>query len=411
MTDKKFTVRPGQTVRVELSKKDAQGTEGKREREHKAVLFPDEDSDLYVRRGPVAMALYDLGTRLRSVPPDTVFNGLRRREYLSQETASPDNAHNYFNEYVEVAYEVQGIFHPVTPEQEEAGELSTLEVTSEEWERLDKMLLGSRAPLVEGEPHDPFDPFGFSFANGSGRALTNVAPVPYSLMYFGAIYIGDSDFGVSSDPHIVDPDHPVAGWDFRQPKEADAEERWNPHNLGDGSYLPDNFAQRALEFKNKKAKGALGVQIHGYEYFSTGDPDTYKITTEPSFEAEEKKFSIKGRDNRIYLRPTLTGLLFGSTSVLSTWAARQPTIYPTINGLAPSACGIKRSEYSHYEAASAAPMALSQLYLSPPAVPAHTLVAAIAQGHTVYYVWRRAAQEESTGLSLFSTTTVGTCDM
>jgi hypothetical protein len=62
MVNKKFTVRPGQTVRVELPKKDAPHLAGKQE--HKAALFPDEDEDMYVRRaGPVRFEFFDLATR------------------------------------------------------------------------------------------------------------------------------------------------------------------------------------------------------------------------------------------------------------------------------------------------------------------------------------------------------------
>lgn len=178
MSDKKFTVRSGARVRVELPAPVTADTATLDERQRGAgLLATDDDSARYVFRGrPGSVAFYDLGTRLRSVPGDTVFDGLRFREMVSGDSAAPDDAGGRVSEYIEIRAEAAGTY--VEPGESSYG-LPLMMLSDAEAALLERALLGRRSPDaaevldVPGEPLDPVDPFGFTPVNGSGRSVGN----------------------------------------------------------------------------------------------------------------------------------------------------------------------------------------------------------------------------------------------
>lgn len=351
---------------------------------------------MLVFRKKSVIAFYDLGTRLRSVPSDTVFDGQRIREYQSQETTEPDDDRT--SEYVEVRFEVQGIYTPAGAQ----GVAGTLEITEAEHAYLNRALLGSLAPHIEGEPDDVVNPLGFSTVNGSARTVANCQIAHASTIEVnGAL-----------------PEFP-ADFVLREPKPEDANERWNPDNIA----ITENegAAQSQPKFKKgfiDRIKGhgltitsnLLGGDfLRGWQYFNfnTDDKVRFKITRQPDFSSDEIEAFVATGKEGVYLRPTLGKAREDADKwspyilrravddvLIGKWAMRSQFAYPL--GLtaffiacaeAGYPCDFLRSLYAHavdglvfhYEGEIVNPL------------PVGSLVAIITQAPAVFYVWRKIA--------------------
>jgi hypothetical protein len=138
-----------------------------------------------------------------------------------------------------------------------------------------------------------------------------------------------------------------------------------------------------------------------YEGFVTTDKVRFKVTSEPRFEAAEVAYTFKGSDNRVYLRPVMRPWIFAAHDeeghigdVRRAWASRLP-IYPyryqPPPGAGSLACLIRRSPLVDYPSLPPAYQSVQGTAIYSP-LPAGSLVAAIAQGARVFYVWRKAAR-------------------
>ncbi len=382
MSDKKFTGGRRTRVRVELPAGATSDTADSDERRRRRSLPPaDDDATRYVFRSrPVAVAFYDLATRLRSVAAGTNLTPPRLRELESSDPADPCD--ECFSEYASVRTGELGT--------EEEGPPSYTLYSGEDFAAVERGLLGPRHPDAAedpahpGEPLDPVDPFGFTRANGSGRLVSNCEELSTDrlsaeaiIFYvttaarthreqrpdvddFNTVYTGST--GTELEPAALLAEEK---WKTRESKPEDDGERWNQKDVDSGA------AFRLLEIPKDariKAEGQLIVgrlldrldegggawfqfsNVAGHYYgFDTGDAVHYKITTEPGFDADAVTFRFKGNDNRIYLRPFLTA--------------------------PPLASDFKAPVSSVQD---------NSFYVLPPG----SLVAAIAQGSRVSYVWR-----------------------
>lgn len=388
MSEKKFTVRSGGRVRLELpAGKSSADTATPDERRHVGLLAADDDPTRYVfRASPAAVAFYDLGSRLRSVPVGTDPSPLRLRELISSDPAAPGT--NHFSEYASIHTGDLGTEH------EEGGQTYTLYSTAD-FTFVERGLLGPRHPDAAedpeepGTPLDPVDPFGFSQANGSARLVANCEELSVDRLTGAGVIIEVSAFYVTTAarttreqrPEVDDLNSVYTGatgasfepsvlladktWKTREPEGTDEAERWNPKDIESGA------AHRLLDIPKAarlKAEGQLIVgrlieretegfgawyqfsNAAGHFYgFDTGDTVRYKVTAEPRFDSEAITFTFKGADNRVYLRPYLAAPPLPSDFTVPVSSVRD-----------------------------------NFFYILPPG----SLVAAVAQGARVFYVWR-----------------------
>lgn len=316
----------------------------------------DEDTPLLRRLKKGVLTFYDLGTRLRSVPPSTDFSDFGRTRPVEPPPVADDEA-GHVNEYLEVEIDAPAENLRVTyrpPYDEHVSDdygLGTNHVQADIPDAVqfgyDEALLGA---LREGS-EDVVSPLDTFPANGSGRELPACAPVPYVATVFEradyhesdgypteafdfTLYNGDNTLRFpnttfresvedlrawandepADEGDDVDVQAVFNGMDFlknekwkeREHEDAEGVERWNPHNLTGGE------AKRAAEHEQKGQGGGLNLKVESrliYEPFDTGDAENFKVTKEPSFEAEEVTLKLSGKPTRVFLRPQL--LAFG----------------------------------------------------------------------------------------------------
>lgn len=424
-----FRVNHGQKITIDISG----GESGRdlatdaRSSELRYIGGDDIDDPAYVFRKKLKLTFYDLGTRLRSVPPDTVFDELRVREFLAQDLTAPQP--DYLNEYVEIRLEVQGTF---TPAVSEGG---TLALSIAEWTRLDRALLGSRAPAIETEPEpDPLNPLGFTSANGSDRTLANCLAIYFN--YIGSAVhfwmapsedemelVSRPDLGTVVYQYAVNPPAwfdsealiEEGKYSAREAKPSDASERWNPNNLETGAaqgqlvISPEAFEDKSGGHLMVIDDGTTRVAGSGvfylvaeppvfktmpYHGFHTGDTTNFKVTSQPEFASAEVEYRFKGKE-AVYLRPKIRAVRYdvdhssGSTPHAA-WATREFPVYPAPS-LIPEgpldAVIAHRSLYSNYETAPEG-SSLAVVSMSGISLRAGSLVA-IIQGARTFYVWRK----------------------
>jgi hypothetical protein len=293
-----------------------------REAERKRFVGGDFEEDLYVRRGGV-IRFFDLGTRLRSVPPATTFDRMRIRSV--GEVSVPEQHDGWFNEYVEMALDlVHDINH---------HEVTTAEAVSHTVE-----IMGS---LGGG---DPMDPLETSPANMSGRELAHCMPLPYHAewLWADAVLYNDSVekryvIGVDGERPFVNStfDGPLSSeGKWKKLEAAPEEENWNPLNdiTGDG--------ELRAPFSGKKIKIDSAAF---YESFDSGDASLYKWTSGSSFGSPEVTVpSLSGKLIRVFLVPRISHFGVGMSTVLNTGditslvnpsATTRLSVYPGIGQL------------------------------------------------------------------------------
>jgi hypothetical protein len=358
---KRFTVRPGARVEVGIA-----GDPADAERPTLPADAPapgvshvdDEDDPLQRRAKKGALTFFDLGTRLRSVAPSTDFNDFSRTRPVEPPPEANDSAGN-FNEYLEIEFDGAAenlrrlVRAPYDTHVDDDYLLGTNHVNADIPDALqsdfDAALLGS---LREGSA-DPVSPLETFEANGSGRKLPACAPVPYvptvadrehyheadgypteafdftlynddkTLRFPNTTFresVADLRAWANDDPADEGDDIDVQAvfngmdflkdekWKEREHKEEDSEasERWNPYNLAGGE------AKRGAEHDQKGQGGGFNLKLESrliYEPFDTGDKDHFKVTKEPSFDADEVSLKLTGKPSRVFLRPQL--LAFG----------------------------------------------------------------------------------------------------
>jgi len=259
-----------------------------------------EDEDEYVFRGG-SIQFFDLGTRLRSVPPATTFDRLRVRTV--GELSIPEQHDSWFNEYVEMALDI-------------ARDINDHEVSGGEAASHTVELLGS----LGGS--DPMNPLDVSPANVSGRKLSHCMPLPYHAEWLwvdAVLYNGDAErrfvVGVDGERPFVDSTFdgpPSDGGRWKKLAAAPEEENWNPLNdiTGDG--------ELRAPFKGKKLKIDSAAF---YESFDTGDTSLFKWTSGSSFGSPEVTVpSLGGQLVRVFLVPRIQHIGVGCSTVMNNGA-------------------------------------------------------------------------------------------
>jgi hypothetical protein len=445
-----FKLKPGESFDLTLRRPDREEKPAGAPARRPGLVGEDSAESRYVSRGKLTIEVFDLGTRLRSVAP-TVFDGKRVR--LRSELTAPEVRDDYFNEYVETEYTASGAVE-VGPSES----YIRLNLTDAEVRDLDAQALG-----VGG---DALDPFGFTPANGSRRKVPNCMPLPYANDYQIDLMVGEeryalaapdgratfahSDLGLPGDGAAV-PAEARDAWRRREAKDADSSEQWNPVSRGEGGSaefvggewryfgaLNPAFGQGTL-----KPRGGAGKRLavaHGhdeppssfnpgfglFETFDTADTTNFKVTTEPSFEADEAGFRLTNVRTRVYLKPRLVKFYWGifdlinftlplgdqvmfagrlplypfppagdlrapSAATVAAYLAREPQARAAVvrnRALYPGATGHPGtdSSVSIYELPGTPP-GTARNYLNYSQVG--MLVAVVVAGGAKYYVWRR----------------------
>jgi len=297
-------VKPGEEViaRVKTRRRRRPAAPGAEDRDRADGAFLDDEGARYIRRDELKINFYDLGTRLRSVPPTDPFTWRRIRPNSETSLPARDDAQGYFNEYVEMELERAAV--AVWPS--EILPINAPPPTLADIMALDRILLGSRAP----EATDPLDPFGFSPANGSGRRLSHSMPLPYFRPAGAARYAGMVVINGSEERYLHESESA-----YRRLGKSGAQERWSPRNLEENPHYTYNVAlnQGALWPREKRiTRLALRPQDTGilprYIQFDTGDTANFKVTAEPSVTASAvllKEKPLSGGQVRVYLKPRI----------------------------------------------------------------------------------------------------------
>ncbi|MET0646372.1 MAG: hypothetical protein ABW208_07100 [Pyrinomonadaceae bacterium] len=350
-------VPPGSTLNVDLRRKQKPKAQ--------APAAPDDDRGIieaesiptrYVFRDSGPLTFYDLGTRLRSVPPSTNFNDFSRTR-TSEPPPVPDDDAGRVNEYLEIDFDgaAENLRRLIrTPYDEHTFDDYGLgsqhvqaDIPAALQAEFDAACLGS---LVEGSA-DPVSPLDKFKANGSERELPACAPVPYVPTVFERADYHEADgYPTEAFDFILyneattlkfpnttfresvrdlrkwanDEEDPTADidvqavfngmeflddaerWKEREHKDGEGAERWNANNLAGGE------AKRGAEHSQKGQGSGFNLKIDSrliYEPFDTGDAENFKVTKEPSFEADEATLKLTGKPTRVFLRPQL--LAFG----------------------------------------------------------------------------------------------------
>lgn len=411
MSDDSIKLPSGGNVQITLRRKRRKPASKKaRPVPPRGIVPVDDEPPRYLRRGKVEIVYLDLATRLHSVP-STTFTGNRIR--LASDTAAPVRDDTYFNEYVEIEYELPRV----------AAQPATL-YTTEEIAQLTAALLGARAPGSS----DTLDPLATTEANVTGRKLFNCMPLPERAGLFHLwAGVNDEDYrlsdGTITDTGGIWPVSVVEEWKRRKANAADAQERWNPLNLQFA-----NVAHRTAMLKPRArverlaqtyqpSAGFGGANVWGmYERFDTSDLTNYKITSEPSFAAAEASISFNTRSAiRIYLVPRMvlhtftTGVGTPYNFTPFAWHGRM-MIYPDVwTGTGATQEEVNRRALCFIQRS---PLALSAFNaVTPTVTPVYAvpsfyvffqeypnaislpgmLSAVIVQGAKTFYIWRRTA--------------------
>lgn len=369
-----YKIPPGGKITIELAP-DKQASGKKRAENKKFVGVDPAEDDLYVRRKKkgVDVIFYDLGTRLRSVPASTTFNGLRFRPF--QATDTPDPVSGYANEYVDIEYET-----PVEIIAEPGGGIPSVgKISAPDWKKLQDALLGSLANLTPND--DPVDPLGFTAANGSGRLLSNCAPI--SLDWFSThVIIAGTDYLSAQEAWTGIGDPLTLPWMMRETEDDDALETWSPLNLT--SFLGGNVAQQFVSLRSDTANGGSfnwrnqTLEFFGYSTtyyaFDTSDTDLYKVTSSPDYTAEVATVTI-AKGTRVYLRP----MVFIYKLDSEVWATREYQIDQNNFG-----CVVARSALSGFDSSD-----FTLEVWTVEAVPEGTLVGVIVNGLQRRFIWTK----------------------
>jgi hypothetical protein len=415
------------------------------------VYVPDDDP--LPENAPRGLSVYDLTTRMRSVDPETV-SGLEYRPHNSLDV--PEQHDDFVTEFVEVEFERLGTLS--TPQGAPPADPITL--TDDDYTWLNNALLGSREPILPGhesDPRDALDPFSFAPINGSGRMIPVCMEISHLILGVHetdegdpesfpfnfkkgqvngfwmtpankAVHLNPEGVGLGSIVYY-DVDESVKpviwkGYDPDLELEINPAERWSTKaidlgldihahakkrvltitsDLGIvfGNYIRDAFGNLLIDPQGAFG-GGIPPQLHfgyGYEGFSTSDTDTFKITNDPWYESDVVTFKVKGQDNRVYVRPTLVGYtwskdidLDGGTGrdIYKAWVSRSP-VYPSGSELN---CYIHRSPLADYDDI---PVDYRNLGLASTfSLNEGSLVAAIAQGSKIFYIWRKIPRTPDT---------------
>lgn len=296
MTNKTFKVRRGERVTLRVGAASTKTTP-EPEDAPGGIALSDEEDDLYVRRGQIQMEFFDLGTRLRSTPPDTDFTDpTRYRPRNATDAALPDDEAGNVSEYLEVENEL--VPETTIIPQWDAG-------LSPAWSStLRAAQIADYDAGLFGRAGDLLDPFGFTRVNGSERQVPNCMPLPYDIEQgLLNVYLGRKRYRVGfgqPDVYPVDVETERAWRKLKYDHTADVGERWSLVTLATG-----HVGAEVGELKTKTGGGLAVIAQAHYDSFDTSDKVGFKVTAEPHYEAEEIEFKVTPHLHRIYLRPRL----------------------------------------------------------------------------------------------------------
>jgi hypothetical protein len=278
---------PGElTIEIDEETGDASASARAAEEEDvsgSGLLPTGYEEDIAYPRASPEVRLYDIGVRLRSVAAQSPPNFM----LPLTSTEVPERVDGYVNEYVEldVSRELRAEIDTTGDRNEFTFQNSQLTDLSA-WNELKDGLLAGLAS------DNPFNPLGYTPANGSGRRLPNVLQLPYRADFFrisavvGSRSVNATEKAAGAESWIF------AGGD--RPGEA-----WNSGNIEDGTVFKEGKGRA----KGVSRISALTVTAWGYyEGFST--THNTKVTALPSYDSPAVEFSAR-LPLRIFLTPLL----------------------------------------------------------------------------------------------------------
>jgi hypothetical protein len=288
---KRFVVPRGSGISIGLSVQSASDLANGRNQselpfQSRSILPTEEPDDLYVfRKGGITF--YDLGTRLRSVTPET-FERLRRVERGEILETEPQDG--YYNEYVEL-------------DLEKGKNINSFGITLSEIAAIESELLRD-------------DPTGTSKANGSDRVVPHCAQLSFESewLYVDAILYSASN---STRYALAQPDkrayvsevynapnRTTGAW---KKTAADiAHERWNSLNLSAHAIGSEGTLKVSASGSHLRIES-----IAFFEALDTGNSALYKWTNDPSYASDDVGTFKLGKTARVFLRPRIHHTSFG----------------------------------------------------------------------------------------------------
>jgi hypothetical protein len=302
VSDEKKKVSSGTTKTITLRRKGKSAPTQIATAQPKRGIVPvDDESARYLRRGKPLVTFYDLGTRLRSVETesDSLF-------LLDANESAPAPHDGYINEYVELRLE-----SPALLSTNDDGSLALTrseKIAAGEWSRFLALLLGSRAD----PSHVTFDPFGTTKANGSGRTLPNVMPIPFPAVWNFELALRFKYADASVKTYAIDDRDGLRPAEWQPPVETPSGEHWNAINLSDETAQHEGkLKPKASELKNLASLKLTSPTLF-YEAFDTADVNV-KVTSEPSPSAAAVAFPSSFKSLRVYLVPRVA-VMFRQTA-------------------------------------------------------------------------------------------------
>lgn len=308
MPVKRITITPGereQTIdRIPLARREQEREPeaAERERARRAAPPDSDEPELIVPRSQLTVLFYDLAMRLRSRVGPLIADTASERAFIAAaDQSAPAIGDELFNEYAPVEYEIAGTY------------LETL-VSGVAYHIPRAEVLALDRRLLAEVDHAAFNPFGLTPANKSLRALPNVMQLPYRISASSFwVRLGEEHLEVGRKEGD-DPEDAEVNWKRRKPSPDDEVEQWNPFNVADGaSFEPGYLTAKKVARLDRVAITPPPLHVGDqpqhwplYYYFDTGDVAKFKVTSEPTFEAEEVALSFsRSRPLHVYLKPVL----------------------------------------------------------------------------------------------------------
>lgn len=311
MNEQSSTVKRGSRIKAYLKGGARRSIEAETDAQGSRAIAPVEtDEPFYVFGADKIIRVFDLGTRLRTVP-EQVFDGRRMR--TANATDVPSSDASLYAEYVELDMALHPMVRP------SGGGLAYELPTTAELLSLNERLLGQHAG-------DELDPFGYTLHGATNKKLAHCQPVP--LWSPAELNAGRNHVHLNTDTHTETLS--------KKGNTVDKPDKWNPLNVDGGALKAAVYkfkGARAHDFSvvpSDSIPAENGYEPIMYESFDTADEDNFKITIEPDFAAEAAELQVACAVS-VYLVPmmyvffTFAGIIGGVN--IYAWTDRLP-LYP-----------------------------------------------------------------------------------
>lgn len=260
--DKKYIVRPGARIRVEVypGGADTSVTDGAEGEGGGSGIMDSAREEELLRRDAGYIYFYDLGTALLSSGGEHGLDYMRPKDA----TDKPVPGEGKINEYVE-----RELWENTTP-------IPTgVELSAADWADFDKELLGN---LKDGA--DKLNPLESTPANGSHRSLSNVMAWSKDFPY---------DFGLTlySSP-TSRREYSKESKEWKKKPGGSTGENWNSQNIADKTAQDEGV----LKVAKRGAKHFIFGGSDGYRGIDTGDTEAYKVTSKPDYAEDRTEFKL-----------------------------------------------------------------------------------------------------------------------